>query len=80
MCRLTLSAGTGASMAPAGWMLVQGSGVRVGLDALGLLPPASSLVPVLSVHFLPGPGTWLVGTALYQELGLYWMLTINIGW
>lgn len=77
---LTLSAGTGASMAPAGWMLVQGSGVRVGLDALGLLPPASSLFPVLSVHFLPGPGTWLVGIALYQELGLYWMLTINIGW
>lgn len=81
MRRLILSAGTGTSMAPAGWMLVQGLGIWVGLAALGLLlPPASSLFPVLSVHFLSGPGTWLVGTALYQELGLYWMLTINIGW
>ena len=81
MRRLILSAGTGTSMAPAGWMLVQGLGIWVGLAALGLLlPPASSLFPVLNVHFLSGPGAWLVGTALYQELGLYWMLTINIGW
>ena len=56
-----------------------GPGVRVGLDALGLLFPASRLFLVLSIPSLPGPGTRLIGTALYQELGLFWMLSINRG-